>query len=70
MHRLLHAVLEARVGASPNSIQQLRSGHYLAGTVREQLEHEQRPALELQVARSETCLATGGVDVQPASHDR
>src|SRR6266576_3904467 len=70
VHRLLHAVLKARIRAAPHPLQQLGPRHHLAGPVGQQLEHQQRPAFELQVPVTQTRLAPSRVDVQAPAHDR
>src|SRR4051812_15298854 len=53
VHRLLHAVLESGVGASPHVLQHLGPRHDLAGALGQQLKHLHRPALELEMTLAE-----------------
>src|SRR5438094_160413 len=62
--RLLHAVLKTSVGGAPNLVQQLRTSYHLAGAIREQLQHQQGTALELQDAIAEPSLASCRIEVQ------
>src|SRR5207247_2394545 len=62
VHRLLNAVLKARIRAAPHALQQLRPRHHLAGPIGQQLEHQQGPAFELQLPVTQTRLTANRVD--------
>src|SRR5207302_10876001 len=70
VHRLLHAVLKTLVRGAPHLVQQLRAIHHLARAIREQLQHQQWSALELQGAIAQASLAPRRIDMQTALRDR
>src|SRR5260370_19850211 len=70
VHRLLEAVLEAGISGAPNAVQQLRSSHHLARPVDQDLEHQQRPPLQLQRPIAQPGDPVRGVNAKPAAHHR
>src|SRR5713226_9728608 len=62
---LLDAVLETLEGAAPDAFEQLSARDRLTLSRRQQLQHQQRPSLDLQFCRGEKGLAFRRIDSQP-----
>ena len=70
MDGLLEAVLETRVRAAPHAVEELAAQHDIGRPRGQDLQHQQRPALELERSVAQPRNAAGRVDRQASAYDR